>query len=40
MSKKRLTPEKGPKKMKLYDEASDRKKGGYSKPDKGSKRMK
>lgn len=42
MSKKKLTPEKGPKKMKLYEESLDKKKygGSYGKSDKGSKRMK
>lgn len=43
MNKKRLSPEKGPRKMKLYDEYLDKKKYGgaqYNKPKKGTKRMK
>lgn len=44
MNKKKLSPEKGPRKMKLYDESLDKKKYGgtsYNKPTKkGVKRMK
>jgi hypothetical protein len=44
MNKKKLSPEKGPRKMKLYDESLDKKKYGgssYNKPVKrGAKRMK
>lgn len=44
MNKKKLSPEKGPRKMKLYDESLGKKKYGgtsYNKPTKkGVKRMK
>ena len=44
MNKKKLSPEKGPRKMKLYDESLDKKKYGgasYNKSNKkGFKRMK
>lgn len=44
MNKKKLSPEKGPKKMKLYDEYLDKKRYGgssnYNKQNrKGGKRM-